>query len=184
MRYDLLIISLKLFAMKKMLILVAIIFTNFCVQEIVAMTPLIPPFTAAIYTAGRSEKIFLKHAEECLAIICQAAGEIPMTGVAMVAFIPGDTSLSWISKMKVAGRLADDKANILGIVYTKAAEMAATLKNSGNPDRKDIRGEFGYIGGVIKKVNGGYLLATFSGGKGEDDVAVARKGLEVLVKYF
>ncbi|NND31434.1 MAG: hypothetical protein HKN76_02505 [Saprospiraceae bacterium] len=130
------------------------------------------------------EQIFLENAGECLAIIEREANSIPMTGVAMVAFIPGDVSQTWISRMKVVGKLADDKVNLLGIVYTKAAEMAVTLKDSGNPERKDMRGEYGYIGGVIIKVNGGHILAAFSGGKGEDDAAAAQKGLEWLAGKF
>jgi hypothetical protein len=119
-----------------------------------------------------------------LAIIEKAARKIPMTGVGMVAFIPGDATATWISKMKVIGKLADDKANLLGIVYTKAAEMAVTLQDSGSPDRKDIRGEYGYIGGVIKEVKGGHLVAAFSGGKGEDDAAAAKEGLDWLAAKY
>jgi len=130
------------------------------------------------------ESLFLKHVEECLAIIDQEARKTPMTGVAMAAFIPGDSTSTWTSKMKVVGKLADDEVNLLGIVYTKAAEMAVTLRDSGNAERKNMRGEYGYEGGVIKKVRGGYLVCAFSGGKSEDDVDAARKGLEWLASKY
>ena len=107
-----------------------------------------------------------------------------MTGVAMIAYIPGTATSQWISKMKVVGKLADEKVNLLGIVYSKAAEMAVTLKDSGINERKEIRGEYGYEGGIIAMVGDGYLLAAFSGGKSADDVAAARKGLDWLVTKF
>ena len=72
------------------------------------------------------EQIFIEYADECLAIIEKAAQKLAITGAAMIAFIPGDVSESWISKMKVIGRLANDDANFLAIVYAKASEMAVT----------------------------------------------------------
>jgi hypothetical protein len=47
-----------------------------------------------------------------------------------------------------------------------------------------MRGEYGYIGGVIRKVKGGYVLGAFSGGKGEDDAAAAKMGVEWLASKF
>lgn len=137
-----------------------------------------------VITVERGESIFIENVQECLNIIEQEAMKIPMTGVAVAAFIPGEKTTDWISKMRVVGKLADDKVNLLGIAYTKAAEMAVTHQNSGNSERKDMRGEYGYEGGVIKPVNGGYLICAFSGGKSEDDVYAARKGLEWLASKF
>lgn len=130
------------------------------------------------------EQVFLDHVDECLAIIEKEAQKIPMQGVAMVAYIPGDKTESWTSKMKVVGKLADEKVNLLAIVYAKAGEMAVTLKDSGNESRKDIVGELGYRGGVIMKVDSGYLVAAFSGGKSQDDVDVSKIGLEWLSEKF
>lgn len=141
-----------------------------------------PPIIVSNLKNG--EQVFIKYADECLGIIEKEANNIPMTGVAMVAFIPGDSTLTWISKMKVVGKLADHEVNLLGIVYTKAAEMAVTLQDSGNADRKNMRGEYGYQGGVIKKIKDGYLLCAFSGGKSADDVDAARKGLDWLAGKF
>ena len=102
----------------------------------------------------------------------------------MIAFIPGDVSESWISKMKVIGRLANDDANFLAIAYAKASEMAVTHKDSGNGERKDITGEFGWQGGVIIKVDSGYIVGAFSGGTGQQDADVAKEGLNWLSKYY
>jgi uncharacterized protein GlcG (DUF336 family) len=130
------------------------------------------------------EQIFIKHADECLAIIEKAAQKLAITGAAMIAFIPGDVSESWISKMKVIGRLATDDANFLAIAYAKASEMAVTHKDSGNGERKDITGEFGWQGGVIIKVDSGYIVGAFSGGTGQQDADVAKEGLDWLSTYY
>ena len=132
----------------------------------------------------KGQKIFLKHADACLEKIEAAAKELDISGSAMIAFIPGDAAMTWVSKMKVMGRLANEQANYLGIAYTKASEMAVTLKNSGNKDRASIKGEFGYQGGVIRKVNGGYLVGAFSGASGEQDAQVSAVGLDWLAEKF
>lgn len=140
--------------------------------------------TFSLATLQKGENIFLKHVEECLNIIEEEANKIPMTGVAVAAYIPGDVTENWISQMRVVGKLADDKVNLLGIAYTKAAEMAVTHKDSGDSNRKNMRGEYGYEGGVIKAVRNGFLICAFSGGKSEDDVSAARKGLDWLASKY
>ena len=130
------------------------------------------------------EQIFLKHADVCLSMIAKEAQNIPMQGVAMVAYIPGNKTKSWTSKMKVVGKLADEKVNLLAIVYAKASEMAVTLNDSGDESRKEIVGELGYRGGVIMNIDSGYLVAAFSGGTAQDDFDVAKIGLEWLSEKF
>ncbi|HCY41689.1 MAG TPA: hypothetical protein DHV48_10090 [Prolixibacteraceae bacterium] len=130
------------------------------------------------------EKIFMKQADRSLALIEEAAQKISIKGVAIVAFIPGDVSKTWISKMKVVGNLTTESANLLGIAYTKASEMADTHKDSGSGVRKVLSGELGYQGGLIRKVNSGYILAVFSGGSGEQDLEVAKIGLDWLNKFY
>ena len=130
------------------------------------------------------EKIFFKRADQCLELIEHAAQKISIKGVAIIAFIPGDATQSWISKMKVVGNLTNGKANLLGIASTKAAEMADTHLDSGSGVREIYSGELGYKGGAIKKVGSGYLLAVFSGGSGEQDLEVAKIGLEWLSKFY
>ena len=131
-----------------------------------------------------SEQLFLKHADECLAIIEKAAKNESITGVALIAFIHGDATESWISKMKVMGKLADNKSNLCAVAYSKASEMAVTLKDSGDSTRKTINGELGYQGGAIIKVKSGYLVAAFSGASGQQDYDVSKLGLEWLAHKF
>lgn len=125
-------------------------------------------------------------ADAALAAMSRRAAELKITGVAVVAFIEGDSTKSWSSKMLVVGTLKNAPtdgnrgANLLAIAYTKAAEMAETLKDSGHAGRPPMTGETGWQGGLIQKGKTGYLLAAFSGGPAEDDVKVSRAGLDVL----
>ena len=112
-----------------------------------------------------------------------------MKGVAVVAYSHGDVIESWVSKMLVVGRLTSstseknpDGANYAGIAYTKIAEMADTLKESGSNTRPPKTGEYGWRGGAVKKGRAGFLFAAFSGGSGEDDLKVANTALEILAK--
>jgi hypothetical protein len=105
---------------------------------------------------------------------------------AAVAYIEGDTTRSWSSKMVVVGAMKDaptekdHRANLLAIAYSKAAEMAETLKDSGSAGRPPMTSETGWQGGLIKKGKTGYLIAAFSGGPSESDLKVSQVGLEVL----
>jgi hypothetical protein len=140
--------------------------------------------TGAEKNTSKGEQLFLKHADECLIQIENAAKEISITGVAVVSFIPDEVTESWISKMKVVGKLADDKSNLCAIAYSKSSEMAVTLKDSGDSTRKSIDGELGYQGGAIIKVKYGYLLAAFSGATGQQDYDVSKIGLEWFAQKF
>lgn len=130
------------------------------------------------------EKIFIEQAGKCLALMEDAAQKMIVQGVALVAYIPGDHTKSWISKMKVVGVISNGTSNYLAVAYSKASEMAETYKNSGSGVREAMKGEFGFHGGVIKKVNSGYILAVFSGATGEQDVELANEGIDCLYKYY
>ncbi len=164
--------------MKKLLFLLALLIASGVYQTNQAQTKTQDKSTK------NAEKIFIQRADECLALIEQASNKISIQGVAVIAYIPGDVSVSWISKMKVVGNLTSGKANLLGIAYTKASEMADTHRDSGSGVREIYSGELGYQGGLIKKVNSGYILAVFSGGSGEQDLEVAKIGLDWLAKYY
>lgn len=163
--------------MKKMFLLMALVITtvNFATASETLMNK---------EAIKDGEQILFKNADECLAIMEKAAQKSGITGVAMIAFIPGDASTTWISKMKVIGRLTGKDANFLAIAYAKASEMAVTHENSGNVERKEITGEFGWPGGMIIKVESGYLLGAFSGGTGQQDADVAKAGLVWLAEKF
>lgn len=134
--------------------------------------------------ADNGEKLFLKHADEALAAIEQGAGKLSIKGVAVVVFIPGDTTKAWISKMKVVGLMKKGTSNLLGVAYSKASEMADTYQDSGSGVRPPMKGEYGYQGGVIKKVSAGYICGVFSGGSPAQDKEAAASGVELLAKYF
>ena len=120
----------------------------------------------------------------------EQAESIKAHGAALVAWVPGEATTGWESRMRVVGSFhsnaADpaNDANLLAIAYTKASEMADTLKDSGSGVRPKLKGENGYKGGVIRPVAGGYVIAAFSGAKSEDDVVISGKGAEVLVAAY
>lgn len=132
----------------------------------------------------KGEKILIEQGDKCLAEMEKAARGMSVKGVALIAFIPGDTALTWTSKMQVVAALKNASANYLAIAYSKAAEMADTYRDSGSGSREILHGEFGYMGGAIKKVDSGYILAVFSGASGEQDLEIARAGLELLSGYY
>ncbi len=142
------------------------------------------PQPAAAATAG----FFGGTADDALLAMKKRAEELNIKGVAVVAYAEGDSVQSWSSKMLVVGHLKNAPSenkkgdNLLGIAYTKAAEMADTLKDSGSGVRPPMTGEYGWQGGVVAKGKTGILIAAFSGGRSEDDVKVSRAGLEVLTK--
>jgi len=121
-------------------------------------------------------------AERALEAMAKEAVARQMKGVAVIAFVPGDATRSWSSRMRVVDAFVLGQANVLGIAYAKMSEMADTLENSGSGKRPPHHGELGYKGGAIRKVAGGHLLAAFSGGKDTDDLDVANLGLDLLEK--
>ena len=132
-------------------------------------------------------KNFCETADQALQAMKQRALELNMKGVAMVAASEGDCVQSWTSKMLVVGSLKknasanDPEMNVLAVAYSKAAEMADTLKASGGRT-PPLKGEFGWRGGVIARGKAGYLFAAFSGGRSADDVQAAQAGLDVLAR--
>ncbi len=132
----------------------------------------------------KGEKILIKNGDNCLALMEEAAREMSVKGVALIAYIPGDSTTKWVSKMSVVGALRNNSANYLAIAYSKAAEMADLYKDSGSKTRDPLHGEFGYQGGIIKKVESGYILAVFSGASGEQDAEIANVGVDSLYEYY
>ncbi len=128
------------------------------------------------------EQLFLNIADAALSEMEKKADEINIVGVAVVAFVPGDNTTSWVSKMKVVNAVGDDEANFLAIAYSKASEMVLTHQDSGSESQPMLRGEFAYKGGVIRKVRSGYILATFSGAHWTLDLQVSESGMDFLLK--
>lgn len=125
---------------------------------------------------------FHQRAGAALEAMLREAGERKMQGVAIIAFVPGERTVAWVSQMQAVDSIVVGQANVLAIASCKLAEMADTLQDSGSKARPPLHGENGYRGGAIRKVAGGYLLAAFSGGKDTDDLDVANLGLDALEK--
>jgi hypothetical protein len=129
---------------------------------------------------------FESPANAALGAMRVRADELHVNGVAVVAYAEGESVTSWSSKMLVVGNMTkpgsqnDNGSNLLAIAYSKATEMASTLKDSGSGSRPVLVGEVGWQGGVVFKGKTGVLIAAFSGGRSEDDVKVSEAGLKIL----
>ena len=170
--------------MKKIFLLLALVITSGLFLTTVGQSKAPKAPLSKLMKSHKGEKIFLDHADKSLAVIEEAARKLQIKGTAVVAFIPGEKTENWTSKMKVIGFFTNGDSNTLGVAYTKAAEMADTFKDSGSGIRKPLTGEYGWQGGAIRKVEGGYILATFSGASGEQDYAVATEGLNWLAQAY
>jgi hypothetical protein len=137
------------------------------------------------------EGTFMEHfdvaAGKMIAAMEDHARKLGVRGVIVVASMD-DAGFSWVSRMKAVNAIKDipehpEKQeypgyNFIGIAYSKAAEMADTKLNSGSKVRAAYQGEFGYPGGMIKKVPSGYILTVFSGATGEQDFEIAKVGMD------
>jgi hypothetical protein len=147
-------------------------------------------FSLAVVTpssaAPKAGGTFDEAADTALLAMSKRAEELAIKGVAVVAYVEGESTKAWSSKMLVVGSMKNAPTeknkgvNLLAIAYTKAAEMADTLKDSGKAGRPPMTGETGWQGGLIQKGKSGYVIAAFSGGPAEADVKVSQAGLEVL----
>jgi hypothetical protein len=141
-----------------------------------------PAFSKGISYSPTFESL----ADAALEAMRKRADQLNIVGVAVVAYFEGQPIQSWSSRMTIVGTMKKDSTetdpgnNLLAIAYSKAAEMADTLKDSGSQVRPVMKGEFGWRGGVIVRGKNGYLVAAFSGGKPEDDVEVSKDGIAVL----
>ncbi len=148
----------------------------------------VPPVGVCV-DGAEPANLFYSLADQALAAMRQRAEGLKIKGAAVLAYVPGTNTTSWISKMVIVGQMTshsaatnDPGSNLLGIAYAKAAEMAETLKPSGSKVRPPMKGELGWQGGWIEPCKSGWLIAAFSGGRSEDDVTVSKAGLAVLVE--
>jgi hypothetical protein len=135
---------------------------------------------------GKRMEPFQSSAASMIAAMENHARKLGVKGVIVVASMD-DSSNSWVSQMKAVDviKALDDRPeqhqypgyNFIAIAYSKAAEMADTKLNSGSKVRPAYQGEFGYEGGVIKKLPSGYFLAVFSGATSEQDLEIAKVGM-------
>jgi hypothetical protein len=119
------------------------------------------------------------------------ARKLGVKGVIVVASMDA-AGFSWVSQMKAVDAIkvvpenpAQAKYpghNFIGIAYSKAAEMADLKLDSGSKIRPAFEGEFGYQGGMIKKIQSGFILTVFSGATGEQDFEIAKVGMNAYQK--
>ena len=144
------------------------------------------PVLAQSDAAAQSIRAFDDLADKALLAMKQRAEESKSRVWHWWLLSRGDETASWTSKMLVVGHLKTDSStnnvgqNLLAIAYSKASEMADTLKPSGSGVRKPLKGEFGYQGGWIAECKTGHIIAAFSGGRSEQDVQVSKTGVEVF----
>ncbi|HUH47576.1 MAG TPA: hypothetical protein VLZ54_10520 [Arenibacter sp.] len=171
--------------MKKHFLLASLAFISITYLEVRAQGNSINTINiSSIEVLKNGEKIFLKHADRGLAFMEQAAKELKIEGVAVMVFIPGEQVGSGVSKMKVVGDMTRKNENFLAVANSKIAEMADTHLDSGSKIREPFIGETGWRGGLVKKVDSGYIMAAFSGGSEDEDIVVAKAGLEHMLRFY
>ena len=113
------------------------------------------------------------------------AVEMGIQGVATASVLGKDRTDDWIGEMKVVGAPYNKKEgwNLVAIAWSKCGEVIATEADSGNPDHKKMNGELGYVGGAYDEFDGCKMAFAFSGASSEDDLAVAKYGIERM-KYY
>jgi hypothetical protein len=130
---------------------------------------------------------FQTLAPKMIAAMEQHAKKLGVRGAIVVATMDNNGE-SWTSMMKTVGAMKSvvetpkpgeyPGYNFIGIAYSKASEMADTKINSGSKVRPAYQGEFGFQGGMIKKVGSGFILTVFSGATGEQDFEIAGVGMK------
>ena len=88
--------------------------------------------------------------------------------------------------MKVVGTPCNEKEgwNLVAIAWSKCGEVIATGADSGNPDHQTIMGELGFVGGAYDEFDGCKMAFAFSGATSEDDLLVAKYGIEKMKEYL
>ena len=114
------------------------------------------------------------------------AVEMGIEGVATASVLNKGEISDWIGEMKVVGTPYNEKEgwNLVAIAWSKCGEVIATGDDSGNPDHQKIMGELGFVGGAYDEFEGCKMAFAFSGASSEDDLAVAKYGIEKMKEYL
>ncbi len=88
--------------------------------------------------------------------------------------------------MKVVGSYCNwkDGYNLVAVAWSKCGEVIATHADSGDPNHQTITGELGYAGGAYDEYEGCKLAFAFSGATSEEDLVVAKYGIEKMKGYI
>ena len=112
------------------------------------------------------------------------AVEMGIEGVAVASVLGKDETVDWVGEMKVVGTPVKENWNLVAIAWSKCGEVIATGADSGNPDHKTITGELGYSGGAYGEYEGYKMAFAFSGATSEEDLVVAKYGIEKMKGYL
>ncbi|MBR6535901.1 MAG: hypothetical protein IKT67_01760 [Lachnospiraceae bacterium] len=113
------------------------------------------------------------------------ASEMKIQGVGVACFLDKNSVVDWIGEMKVVETPYNIKEgwNLVAIAWSKAGEVIASSANSGNPKRKKIMGELGFVGGAYAECDEYKLAFAFSGATSEEDLEVAEYGIAQFKGY-
>ena len=114
------------------------------------------------------------------------AVEMGIQGVATASVLNKGETDDWIGEMKVVGTPCNEKEgwNLVAIAWSKCGEVIATGADSGNPDHRKMMGELGFVGGAYDEFEGCKMAFAFSGATSEDDLLVAKYGIERMKAYL
>ena len=112
--------------------------------------------------------------------------EMGIEGVATASVLNKGETVDWIGEMKVVGMAYNQEKghNLVAIAWSKCGEVIATQADSGNPDHEKMMGELGFVGGAYDEFEGCKMAFAFSGAASEDDLVVAKYGIEKLKGYI
>lgn len=112
--------------------------------------------------------------------------EMGIQGVATASILNKGETDDWIGEMKVVGTPCNVQEgwNLVAIAWSKCGEVIATGADSGNPDHQKILGELGFVGGAYDEFDGYKMAFAFSGALSEEDLAVAKYGIEKMKGYL
>ena len=114
------------------------------------------------------------------------ANEMGIQGVATASILNNGETVDWIGEMKVVGTPLDTKGgfNLVAVAWSKCGEVIATGADSGNPNHQTMTGELGYAGGAYDEYEGCKMAFSFSGATSEEDLVVAKYGIEKMKEYI
>jgi catechol 2,3-dioxygenase-like lactoylglutathione lyase family enzyme len=114
------------------------------------------------------------------------AMEMGIQGVATASILNSGETVDWIGEMKVVGTpyKLEEGWNLVAIAWSKCGEAIATRADSGNPDHKKIVGELGFVGAAYDEFEGCRMAFAFSGALSEEDLEVAKYGIEKMKGYI
>ena len=112
--------------------------------------------------------------------------EMGIQGVATASVLNIGETDDWIGEMKVVGKPTNQKEgwNLVAIAWSKCGEVIATGADSGNPDHQKMMGELGFVGGAYDEYEGCKMAFAFSGADSEEDLVVAKYGIEKMKAYI